>query len=198
MKLNIESEGFVPGYWFIAWARRVLRFRQSLATMVLALVIIVISSALGGCGNDDEYPVPNYTTNPSREDIIQAVRRSVEGKTYTAASSRQESIVRTCDQMDVDFDPYMPGNPELAKCPYVGATYTEWETVYENEILTCEPLPDVEDAGWYLEEISDNRWRVSLFGSVWEVEKLDGASASVGEYVEVSGFTFAIFSQQDC
>ncbi len=203
MKLNMKFTDFVCGYRSVTGGRMTTRLKRRIKMIVLLLVTIVIGLTVGGCGNDEEYPVPNYTTVPhyttvpSREDIIQAVRRSVEGNTYTVTSSRQERIIRTCSQIDVDFDPYMPGNPELAKCPRVGATYKEWETVYDSETRTCESLPNV-DAGWYVEEIGDNKWRVSLSGSVWDVEKLDGASASVGDYVEVSGFTFKISSDQGC
>jgi hypothetical protein len=146
-----------------------------------------------------ESPIPTFTTSPSREDVIQAVRRSVNGKTYSVPSSQQEQVSHTCSQIDVDFDPYMPNNPELAKCPYVGATYMTWETVNQSETRTCEALPD-SDAGWYVEEISDNKWRVSLYASMWEVEKLDGASANVEDYVEVSGFVFVVkpYPYQDC
>jgi len=165
------------------------------AFIIVTMIAIVV---LGGCGGGgSQPPIPTITADPSREDIIQAVRRSVEGKTYTVMTVRQESRLHTCSQYDVDFDPYMPRNPELAKCPYVGATYTTWESVTEPETRTCDSLPGPE-YGWRVEELGNDRWRVSQSGSVWDVEKLDGSSASVGEVVRVSSFSFAIKPHQDC
>ncbi len=168
---------------------------NAIATFIIFAMVAIV--ALSGCGGNDKPPIPTITKTPSREDIIQAVRRSVEGKTYRVMTERQESKLHTCTQFDVDLDPYMPHNPELAKCPYVGKTYTTWETVAEPETRTCKPLPGPE-YGWQVEKLDDDRWRVSLSGSVWDVEKLDGASASAGEYIKVSSFTFAIQGAQDC
>jgi len=164
---------------------------------LLIIFIILGSTVLVGCGGSNQPSIPTITTTPSREDIIQAIRRSVDGKTYSVTTEHQESQLHTCSQFDVDLDPYMPHNPELAKCPSVGATYTTWETVTGREAPSCQPLPDPE-YGWYIEEVGQNRWRVSLSGSEWSVEKLDGASANAGDYIKVSGFSFAIQAYQDC
>lgn len=172
--------------------------RRNTKAMTLFIIFAMLSSiVLIGCGGNDRPTIPTITTTPSREDIIQAVRRSVEGKTYLVTENQQESTLHTCSQIDVDLDPYMPHNPELAKCPYVGATYTTWETVTEHQTRNCESLPDPE-YGWYVKEIGKDKWQVSLSGREWNVEKLDGASASAGEYIKVSGFTFAIQAYQDC
>ena len=125
------------------------------------------------------------------------MRRSVEGKTYTVTTSRQEPKTHTCSEYDVDRDPYMPHNPELAKCPRVGATYTTWETVPERQTRRCEPLPGPE-YGWHVQEAGADKWQVSLGGSVWDVEKLSGAATSAGKQITVSNFAFSINPHQDC
>ena len=210
MNHNYKWEGFTGIVQPRISRRRVLRLKHSSAIVAFVLVSLVVGLVLAGCGSNDEnsiatlpIPIPTFTKNPSQEDIIEAVRRSVNGKTYSVSvpSSRQESVEHTCSQMDVDLDPYMPHNPELARCPKVGATYKTWITVDESETQTrtCEPLPE-QDAGWHVEEAGDNKWRVSINGSTWDVEKLDGASANVGEYVAVSDFAFMVtpYPNQDC
>jgi hypothetical protein len=165
--------------------------------IITTIAIVVLGGCGGGSGGNNRPSRPAVTSDPSREDIIQAVRRSVQGKTYVVRTAEQEARTHICSQYDVDLDPYMPRNPELAKCPRVGATYTTWEPVSKQETRTCDALPSPE-YGWYVEEINNNRWRVSHSGSVWDVEKRDGGSASVGEFVTVSGFSFLIKPHQDC
>lgn len=190
-------------FWIVSNDRKAARSKRGLPAKALGVLIIFIilgSTVLVGCGGSNQPSVPSIptiTTTPSREDIIQAIRRSVDGKTYSVTTEHQESQLHTCSQFDVDLDPYMPHNPELARCPSVGASYTTWETVTERETRSCQPLPDPE-YGWYVEEVGQNRWKVSLSGSEWSVEKLDGASASAGDYIKVSGFSFAIQAYQDC
>jgi hypothetical protein len=100
--------------------------------------------------------------------------------------------------MDVDFDPYMPHNPELAKCPYEGKTYTDWESVSRPETRTCPSLPEANQPGWYVEDLGEDRWRVSRGGSTWDVEKIEGGAANVGDVIKVSSFAFAIKAHQAC
>lgn len=161
------------------------------------LIVFITVVVLTACGSKDSPSIPTITSDPTRTDIIEAVRDSVNGKTYTATIFRDEAVFHTCSQMDVDMDPYMPHNPELAKCPSVGATYTTWETYTEYETRTCEALPGPE-YGWYVEELGDDKWRVTYSGSVWDVEKLEGGAASMGDTVHVSGFVFKITAYQDC
>src|SRR2546423_7751557 len=81
------------------------------AETITGLIIVAIAIVLlfGGCGGDgpkprpgDNPPPPTVTAPPSREDIIQAVRRSVDGKTYTVKTQRQEPQTHVCSQEDVD------------------------------------------------------------------------------------------------
>jgi len=175
---------------------------QSTSSITLLATIFAITLALlDGCGGNvrTHYvpSTPTVTATPSRENIIEAVRHSVEGKTHVVTAQRQEPQVHRCDQNDVDRDPYMPHNPELAKCPSVGATYTTWQTVTEHQTQRCEPLPGPE-YGWHVQELGDDKWRVSLGGSSWDVQKLSGAAAKGPEQVNVSSFEFSINPHQDC
>lgn len=196
MKFNFNLTGFANDQSTIA-KKIIFHLGHHHAMILIAMAFIAIGFVVSGCGGNKNVPVPTYTTTPSRKDIIQAVKRGVEGKTYTVSTSHEEPIIHRCSQQDVDFDPYMPHNPELAKCPSVGATYTEWKTVHENKTLQCAYLPNV-DAGWYVESKGDDRWQVSISGSTWDVKKLNGASANTGDYVRVSSFTFMITPHQDC
>src|SRR5262245_12509935 len=90
-----------------------------------------------GGHNSSSEPI---TSEPSRDDLIQAVRNDVNGKTYYRTSNkpvtRYERRPHSCSQFDVDRDPYMPRNPELARCPRVGATYWVNETITETQPTT--------------------------------------------------------------
>ncbi|MDM9384150.1 hypothetical protein QUB80_26085 [Chlorogloeopsis sp. ULAP01] len=161
---------------------------------------VISMIAIGGCsqGNGSfDQPTPPISTDPSREDVIQAVRNSVRGKTYTVEVPEQKSVQRTCSPIDVNNDIHAPRNPELARCPRVGATVQTWKTVYVSKTQTCEEPPGAE-FGWLVNDIGDDTWRVSQAGSVWIVKKLEGASAGVKDVIRVSGFTFTIEPQQDC
>lgn len=121
----------------------------------------------------------------------------MRGSTYTVTVYEQRQVTRRCSQLDVDLDPYMPRNPELAKCPRVGATYHEWESVPVQEQRDCQPLPAT-TSGWSVQPTGSDRWRASYGGSTWNVEKLSGGSASQGDTIRVSSFTFSIVPNQDC
>ena len=173
--------------------------------VVFAIIVLIVTIACGGggggaggggrIGGGADADKPPITPEPSREDIIQAVRRSVEGKTYTENVSQQEPTTRMCSEMDVETDPYMPRNPELAKCPRVGAPYTTWQTVTKPEVRECKSLPGPE-SGWNVQALPPDRWRVSRGASVWDVEKTSGRR--VEKAVTVSSFTFAITPHQNC
>jgi hypothetical protein len=169
--------------------------RVAIARPIIVAVLVVV--LLIGCGCGDEPSVPDVATEPSRDQIIQAVRQSVQGKTHTVTVPRQTQTWRTCSQTDVDLDPYMPGNPELARCPYQGATYPVWQTVYERETRSCDPLPGPGYA-WSVRDMGFDRWRVSLSGSTWEIKRVSGGAAALGERVQISGFVFTVEAHQDC
>lgn len=91
------------------------RRKSNTKAMTLFIIFAMLSSiVLIGCGGNDRPTIPTITTTPSSEDIIQAVRRSVEGRTNLVTENQQESTLHTCSQIDVDLDPYMPHNPKLA------------------------------------------------------------------------------------
>jgi hypothetical protein len=167
--------------------------------VIFATAVALMTAGCRSCAdngspqrNDDSATV---RSEPSREHIIEAVRRSVDGKKYEETVYRREQVTRICSQQDVDLDPYMPRNPELAKCPRAGARYTTWENVPRRETRECASLPGTE-SGWNVQEVARNRWRVSLGGSVWDVENKEGAAVEQG--VKVSTFLFAITPHQKC
>ncbi len=170
--------------------------RPGLAT--ICTVALALLAGCGGAGSPRYAPsTPTVIAPPTRENIVEAVRRNVEAKTHDVTTHRQEPKVHTCSDYEVASDPYMPHNPELAKCPRVGATYTTWETVPERQTRRCEPLPGSE-YGWHVQDVSHDKWLVSLGGSSWDVEKLSGAATSADKPINMSSFAFAITPHQDC
>jgi hypothetical protein len=184
----------------------------SSATLVCFMTIPLVffstgcSSPSNGDHKSSSEPI---TTEPSQADLVQAVRNSVNGKTYSRTSTASKPVMRYerrahfCSQLDVDRDPYMPRNPELAKCPRVGHTYwtnepvTETEPQTVTETLRCPTLPGPE-FGWSVVQVSDDTWQVSVSGSTWDVTKVDGGAVGVPGVVRVSKFTFTIKPHQDC
>ena len=109
-----------------------------------------------------------------------------------------------CSQFDVDLDPYAKRNPELAKCPRVGATYWVNETIQVKESHSCGSLPGP-DAGWQVQEIGSDKWRVSISGSAWDLTKLEGESKGqkidakiVQVHIRGSQYAFIIAAHQEC
>lgn len=74
-------------------------------------------------GNNSGQTGVGISQTPTRDDIITAVQNHLSGKTYTKIVYVQERRPRRCNQEDVRTDIHAERNPELAKCPYVGATY---------------------------------------------------------------------------
>ena len=74
------------------WSKSKLH-TQAITAFIIAILLAVV--VLGGCGKNDKPSIPTLTTAPSREDIIQAVQRSVEGKTYTVPTQSQEPRLKT-------------------------------------------------------------------------------------------------------
>jgi len=172
---------------------------------LLAIVMLMIAVWLAACspgsrgsnsGSSNNAPVI-VSSDPDRSDIINAVRRGVNGKTYTERVVRWETVRRTCSQMDVETDIYMPNNPELAKCPRVGATYTEQQSYTETMTQRCAALPDA-SASWSVQETGSDRWRVGYGGRLWNVELISGSASNLGDVVQVSSFSFVITTNQDC
>lgn len=166
-------------------------------TLGLALSVAVSLMVLSGCSWDKDTNEPLITAEPSRSDLIQAVRNSVRGKTYTMEVPEQRAVQHTCSQVDVDLDIHAKHNPELARCPHVGATYQTQETVYVSQLQPCQE-PSGSDDSWSVNEMGEDTWHVSQAGRVWIVRKIEGSSANIGDIVRVSGFAFAIEPQQAC
>ena len=138
--------------------------------------------------------------DPSKEDLIQAVRNHVSGKTYRKPSFETRRRSRTCSQMDVDRDPHAKRNPELARCPHVGATYWVNERVSVQKRHTC-PQPPGPSQGWSVQKLSSKQWRVSNSGSSWNLTHLRSESREVDViHLQIEGKmnTFRIDAHQDC
>lgn len=170
---------------------------KQLPCRLLLLVLLFTAACDTSPGQTGRVHVPQVSTEPEREDIINAVRRGVNGKTYTENVVRWETVRHSCSQFDVDTDPYMPHNPELADCPRVGATYTERESYTETVTRQCDRLPDA-NSGWSVTDAGSDRWTVGYGGRRWNVELVSGASGSVGDTVQVSSFQFVITTNQNC
>ncbi len=129
--------------------------------------------------------------------LIGAVRRDVDGKTYPVTATRQDQQPVPCSQVDVDLDPNMPHNPELAKCPRVGASHMRMETVTYTETRRCGALPEP-GPGWQVVSLGKNRWRLTYAGSAWELEEQSeepGSKAAASPGVTSS---FRITALQQC
>lgn len=113
------------------------------------------------------------TEDPTREVIIQAVR-DVNGQTISVKDWHWETRPHSCSQMDVETDPNAKNNPELARCPHVGATFNEQVQVEKNVNRPCTPL-DGPNAAWYVQKVAPDQWTVSLGGKGWRVDQLAGS-----------------------
>ena len=162
--------------------------------LVLALALVACSK-----GNTRAFtpPIPRQTEEPSQADLIQAVRNSVAGHTYPQPVSHTEWKTHVCSQYDVDLDPNAKHNPELARCPYAGKTYSVSEVVSTTESRPCQSS-SAPDSAWSVQSYGNDSWRVSVYGSAWDVTKLTGQANSVGDAVRVSQFAFSIKPHQPC
>ena len=173
------------------------------AKRMLDSICIVAVILLTSCGGNS--PV-SITLKPTPTDITEAVRNSVSAKTYTEKQNTTEWVTvrvpHTCDQYDVDTDRYMPHNPELAKCPRVGATYTKDEShpvIHTVDVShPCPTLSRADDPAWSVAEIKEDTWRVALSGSSWDVTKVNGGAGGVSDVIHISSFSFIITAYQAC
>lgn len=159
---------------------------------IVSCSLVVMSGAFVSCSTHLERTdtaKSDSTSEPSREDLIEAVRKSVEGKKYSESVPESQRKQHTCSQYDVDTDPNAKHNPELARCPHVGATYWTTETTYVNNSLPCQTLPGPQ-SGWTVSQRTNDSWRVSYSGSSWDVAKTSGTSVNEQDSVSVSKFAF--------
>jgi hypothetical protein len=174
--------------------------RQIVSCAVVLLFIFLVSCSKAKSSADQEQTralTPQSSDEPSREDLIEAVRRSVEAKSYSESVPQSQRWSHACSQYDVDVDPYAKENPQLARCPYVGATYWTTETIYVNQFVHCQTLPGPQ-FGWTVNPRTSDSWLVSHSGSAWDVSKVEGTSANQGESVHVSKFSFLVVPHQKC
>lgn len=133
---------------------------------------------------------------PARDDLINAVRYSVESKTTVQKSPQRRGVQHSCTQYDVDLDPNAKRNPELARCPRVGAIYETFDTVYVDQAVRCVSLPAPSPA-WNVSQLRPDSWRVTYGGSSWIVTKLNG-SANNASGIRISSFYFSVVANQAC
>ena|ERR1700739_3521785 len=167
--------------------------------------LAIMSGTFGGCSKPSNSthmertnaPKSDSSGEPSREDLIEAVRKSVEAKNYSESVPQSERRSHTCNQYDVDADPNAKNNPELARCPRVGATYWTTEPIYVNQSVHCQSLPGPQ-LGWTVNQRTSDSWLVSYSGSAWDVSKVEGTSVNQNDSVRVSKFSFFVTAHQKC
>jgi len=183
---------------------------ELVSAVTLALIGVIVIATTAACSKNQQQRLNEaMDAEPSREDLIQAVRSSVAGKEYTESGVRtqsvphEERVAHVCSQYEVDTDPNAKRNPELARCPRAGYTRWETKTVYTsemthvNETKHCESLPGPQ-SGWGVLKSGSDRWLVSYGGESWDVEKVRGNRVGAGQVLHVSRFTFEIRPRQKC
>ncbi len=174
---------------------------RQIVSCMMALMLGVLVSCSKATNSTDQGRTktlaPQPSDEPSREDVIEAVRKNVEAKNYSESVPQSQRQSHTCNQYNVDADPNAKNNPELASCPRVGATYWTTETIYVNQSVHCQSLPGPQ-LGWAVNQRTSNSWLVSYSGSAWDVSKVEGTSVNVGDSVHVSKFSFLVVAHQKC
>ena len=170
-----------------------------------ALVLIATAQeARAACGwweilwcEDSKPATPTpQSSGPARDDLVRAVKNHVSSKSYEERVTQVVEVSRRCTQADVDRDIHMPNNPELAKCPRVGATYLVRRNQTTRIARPCAGLPGSE-SGWSVSNLGNNRWRVGLGGSSWVLTQLSGQVQGNG-VTRVASFAFRIEANQRC
>jgi len=139
----------------------------------------------GACG----VPGAPLHGEPSREHLIQAVRSSASGRTYTEPVTQPRSQSRTCTSVDA--------RTHRHGCAVAGQTYQVMVPVTTTETRQCPTLPGP-DSNWNVQAQGDDKWRVSRSGSVWDVEKLSGQQVKAGTGFTAGGFSFSVVPRQRC
>lgn len=154
-------------------------------------------------------PAVAVRREPSNDELIDAAVHAASADTTTRVRYRTASEQRSCTEMDVATDPYMPHNPELARCPEVGRRYTVTTQEPYQEQVKC-PAPPREHQYWSVNPAGENVWRVSSGGRSWTVTQQGGAAvttvqgegssvpSSSNREVKVSDFVFSVISDQGC
>lgn len=154
-----------------------------------------------GCESERPRPAPTppvrVSATPSDDDLVRAVRSHLSGKAYVEQGWTFETRRRTCSQVQVDMDIHAKHNPELARCPYVGASYEDRVRVPTTTRKPC-PSPPGPGPHWLVSKAGSSTWRVSTGGRVWEVTKVTGGSASAKDVVTVGAWQFTIRAHQEC
>ena len=117
-------------------------------------------------------------------------------KTFETMKTRQVREMKSCTHLDVAQDIYMPNNPELAKCPRVGARYPVFRRVTERVQKSCPNLPET-CASWTVSQLQQKKWRLGTGGSSWVVTQISGGSQTNG-VIRVASFAFQIEANQPC
>jgi len=180
---------------------KILLFLVMLMGIVFLLSHNLHAGILDWLFGKEKVPKVTKSDEPSRDDLIRAVIGHVSGKTYNKTTYENRGRSRRCSQIDVDLDPHAKRNPELAKCPHVGATYWISERVPVQKQYKCKTPPPLSDHTWSVRKISSNKWRVSCYGGSWELIKISSKSVNADViYIRVreSNNAFRIVAHQDC
>jgi len=127
-------------------------------------------------------PKPQASSQPSRDELIEAVRSSVNGKTYPETVLKPQEQTRPCTPTDARYHTY--------GC-VTGGTYRVTVQVPTTEYRPCPTLPGP-DPSWNVQSLGNNKWRVSRTTSRWDVEQTAGSPAKAGGAVTAGSFSFSI------
>jgi hypothetical protein len=114
----------------------------------------------------------------SNNNIIEAVRQSVSAKHFTESVWQTQRQPHTCTQLDVERDPRARDNPELARCPRVGATYYTDQQTQSSTSVQCPSLPGPQ-MGRTVSAKGPDSWWVSQAGNSWAVRRAGKGAFSV-------------------
>ena len=106
-------------------------------------------------------PTPR-SDSPTNGELIDAVVRAAANDKKTTTRHRHIERTHVCSEYDVARDPYMPKNPELAKCPRVGRRYSVRESQPYTEEVRCPALPTSHGA-WTVTRLRDDQWRLRTY-----------------------------------
>jgi hypothetical protein len=173
----------------------------------VALLIAFLSVACDGkqTASSRRPTAQSVSDEPSTEELINAVRSYLSSKMMVEQRGPNDvpghwvSERHSCSQLDVDRDPYMPQNPELAKCPRVGAVretrlWKAGESTHASK-LPC-PVPAA-GPGWDVRTSGDD-WEITYGGRRWKLRKASGSAVGVEGVVRVAAFVLSVTSFQEC
>ena len=176
-----------------------------LREFIFAAAIVSLSATFVACKRQEPPqvtpPMPAKPAaeeaGPTQSDLIEAVIQAAAGETTVRTKYRQVQTSHVCSDMDVARDPYMPKNPELARCPRRGHRYNVSHSEPYQEQVACPHVPDSKGA-WSVVKLGEDHWRISTGGRSWQVAKLSGSQTPPGNVVQLSSFRLSVVAEHGC